>query len=68
MSFAMEHKGLPYSVVQAASAPGWKWIVHLNDRRTKIGTAPSREMAIRLAELAIEDALKTGSMHSDRQH
>jgi hypothetical protein len=52
----MEHKGIRYSVVQTSSPTGWKWIVHLNERRTKTGTAPNRVAAIRFAEMAIAKA------------
>jgi hypothetical protein len=52
----MQYKGLQYSVAQTAT--GWKWIVRLDDGRTKTGTAPSRAVAIRFAEKRIEKALE----------
>jgi hypothetical protein len=57
----MEYKRLQYSVVQTSSPTGWKWIVHLDDGRTKTGTAPNRTAAIRLAEIRIEKAIKKRS-------
>jgi len=53
-----EHRGIQYSVVQTSSPTGWKWTVRLDEQRTKIGTAPSRMAAIRLAETAIDNSIK----------
>jgi hypothetical protein len=39
----MEYKGLEYSIVQTSNPTGWKWIVRLDDGRTKTGTAPNRD-------------------------
>ena len=54
----MEYKGVEYSVVQTANPTGWKWIVRVDERRRKIGTAPTRIAAIRFAEIAIDKAAK----------
>jgi len=54
----MEHKGLTFSVVQTANPTGWKWIVQLDERRTKTGSAPTRVQAVRRATLAIDNAIK----------
>ena len=53
----MEHKGIQYQVVQTANPTGWKWIVQLDEGRTKISVSPSREYAIYDATNAIEKAL-----------
>jgi hypothetical protein len=62
----MEYKGLQYSIVQTSSPTGWKWIVRLDDGRTKIGTAPNRTAAVRLAQIRIEEALKKRSRELER--
>ena len=62
----MKYKGLQYSLVQTSSPTGWKWIVRLDDGRTKTGTAPNRTAAIRLAEIRIEKALKKRSRELER--
>ena len=49
----MEHKGTQYSVVQTAAPSGWKWAVN-TERGTRIGTAPSRTLAILRAIKAID--------------
>jgi len=62
----MEYNGLEYSVVQTSNPTGWKWIVRLDDGRTKTGTAPNRTAAIRLAELRIDKELKKRSRELER--
>jgi hypothetical protein len=54
----MERNGIPYSVVQTANPTGWKWTIFIPGRRPKSGTALSRAIAIRVAELAIDKAIK----------
>jgi hypothetical protein len=54
----MEHNGIPYSVVQSANPTGWKWTIYIPGRRPRSGTAVNRAMAIRLAESAIEKAIR----------
>jgi predicted RNase H-like HicB family nuclease len=54
----MDYKGFEYSVVQTANPTGWKWVVRLDEMRTKVGTAYSRASAVRFAELAIQKHLK----------
>jgi len=54
----MEHKGLQYSVIQTSNPTGWKWTVRLDDGRTRSGSAPTRAIAIRFAEIRIEKAVK----------
>ena len=53
----MEHKGVPFSVVQTANPTGWKWIVQLDARRTKAGSARTRVLAIKRATMAIDNAI-----------
>jgi hypothetical protein len=52
----MEHKGFEYSVVQTANPTGWKRIIRVDGKRTKVGSAFSRALAINFAEQAIEKA------------
>ena len=54
----MRYKGYEYNVVQTANPTGWKWTVRLDETRTKMGTAFSRDTAIVFAERAIEKAAK----------
>jgi hypothetical protein len=51
----MEHKGKPYSIVQAIDG-SWKWSVDL-DGRIRSGKAPIRAAAITTVEHEIERAL-----------
>ena len=50
----MRYKGYEYNVVQTANPTGWKWTVRLDETRTKMGTAFSRDSAIVFAERTIE--------------
>ena len=52
----MEHRGIPYQVVQA-SPSGWRWTAQLDDTRTRTGTSFSRGNAIFQAVAAIDKAL-----------
>jgi predicted RNase H-like HicB family nuclease len=54
----VEYKGFEYKVVQTANPTGWKWVISLDEMRTKAGTGFSRDTAIRFAELAIDKHLK----------
>jgi hypothetical protein len=54
----MEYKGIQYQVVQTANPTGFKWTVHIAGRPLKTGIARSRELAIRLAEIAIDGAIR----------
>jgi hypothetical protein len=56
--FPMEHSGIPYSVVQTANPTGWKWTIYIPGKRPKSGMALNRPTAIRLAETAIDKAIK----------
>jgi hypothetical protein len=56
----MEHKGIQYQIVQTANPTGFKWIVHLDETRTRAGTFYSRKSAIFGAEHAIDKALEVG--------
>jgi hypothetical protein len=53
----MEHKGIPYQIVQTASPRGWRWTVQLDDDRTKTGTSFSKGTAIFQAVTVIDKAL-----------
>jgi hypothetical protein len=53
----MEHKGIPYRILQTANPTGWKWIVEFDAGRTKSGDTYSRIRAIKLAETAIDKML-----------
>jgi hypothetical protein len=54
---SMEYKGIEYQIVQTAHPTGWRWIVYLDDRQTKMGVSSSRQYAIYDATNAIEKAL-----------
>ncbi len=54
----MQYKHFEYSIVQTANPTGWKWIIRLDETRSKTGIAFSRQHAIRFAEHAIEKLLK----------
>jgi hypothetical protein len=49
----MEHKGVPYRILQTANPTGWKWVVETSAGRTKTGETYSRARAIQLAQTAI---------------
>jgi hypothetical protein len=54
----MEYKGIQYQIVQTANPTGFKWTVHIAGRPPKTGTARSRELAARLAEIVIDEAIR----------
>jgi len=54
----MEHNGIPYSVVQTANPTGWKWTIYIPGKRPKSGVTFNRDAAIRIAEHAIDKAIK----------
>jgi hypothetical protein len=55
----MIYKGIEYQVIQTANPAGWKWIVFLDETRTRTGISRSRTGAILDAESAINTALKS---------
>jgi hypothetical protein len=57
----MEHRGVQYQVVQTANPTGWRWTIFVPGRQPKTGTAGNRSMAIRLAEIAIDKAIRVKS-------
>jgi hypothetical protein len=54
----MEYKGIQYQVVQTANPTGFKWTVHIAGRPPKAGITRNRDLAIRLAEIAIDGAIR----------
>jgi len=38
----MERKGIEDSIVRAANPTDWRWIIRLDEKRTKVGSAFSR--------------------------
>jgi len=50
----MQHMGFEYSVLQTANPTGWKWVILLDEKRTKVGHAFSRASAVSFAEFAIK--------------
>jgi hypothetical protein len=54
----VNHKGIEYSILQTANPTGWKWIVFLDQTRTRSGIAHSRAYAVLEAEYAIDKAMK----------
>ncbi len=53
----MRYRDIEYQVVQTACPTGWKWVVHLDDTRTRTGSGFNRTHAIGLAQRAIDTAL-----------
>jgi hypothetical protein len=62
----VEYRGFEYNVVQTANPTGWKWVISLDEIRTKAGTAYNRASAVRFAELAITKHLKRCSGHNGK--
>lgn len=56
-SVVMEHRGVPYQVVQTASPNGFKWTVQLDATRIKSGLCLSKGNAIFTAMRVIDAAL-----------
>jgi hypothetical protein len=56
----MEYRGLEYQILQAATPTGWRWIVFLDDAKTKTKTGIERKRTDALArvEKAINRALR----------
>jgi hypothetical protein len=53
----VEHKGIPYQVVQTASPTGFRWTVQLDSNRSKTGTSSSKGNAIFQAVCVIDKAI-----------
>jgi hypothetical protein len=53
----MEYRGKTYSIVQGIEPHSWKWTVHLDEKNTKSGLAPSREAARNYVIWLIDRAL-----------
>jgi hypothetical protein len=54
----MEHKGIPYRIVQTANPPGFEWTVELDANTTQTGFSRSKGNAIFNAARAIEQSLE----------
>jgi hypothetical protein len=52
----MDFKGFEYRVLQTTDPQIWRWVVQLKHRE-KSGVSPSREIAVKKAMVAINDAL-----------
>jgi hypothetical protein len=57
----VEQKGIQYQVVQTASPTGFKWIVRLDEHRTKTGLSHSKASAISNAVRAIDKAVSASA-------
>jgi hypothetical protein len=55
---AMEHKGIPYTVVQTANPTGFRWAVEFDENKTKMGVSYSRGDAVFQAIRVIDKASK----------
>jgi hypothetical protein len=55
--FIMEHKGIEFTVVQAANPLGWIWTVHLPGNLEKTGRSRNRPLAVARAQAVIDDAV-----------
>jgi hypothetical protein len=53
----MKQREIEYQILQTANPTGWKWTVHMDQRRTKTGESSSRGSAIFSAIRAIDRAL-----------
>jgi deoxyribose-phosphate aldolase len=58
-SSTMEHRGIPYQVVQTASPTGYRWTVQLDADHVKTGTSSSKGNAIFQAVRAIDKTIGT---------
>jgi len=54
----MEHKGIQYQIVQTANPTGYKWLVHLDANRIRIGQSYSMKSAIQDAQKKIDRDLR----------
>jgi hypothetical protein len=64
----VEHKGIPYQVVQTASPTGFRWTVQLASNRTKTGTSSSKGNAIFQAVCAIDKAIRVSTKLRPRRY
>jgi hypothetical protein len=53
----MEHRGVEFSVVQAANPFGWVWTVHFPGNHDKTGRSQTRPLAIARAQAVIDEAV-----------
>jgi hypothetical protein len=53
----MNHRGIEFSVVQAANPFGWVWTVRLPGNREKIGGSKTRPLAIARAQAFIDEVV-----------
>jgi hypothetical protein len=55
----MEYKAVQFEIVQTTNPCCWKWIVFLDEARTRTGIALTRADAVLDAECAIDKALES---------
>ena len=54
----MQYKGVEYRILQTANPTGFKWIVQLEENRTRTGTSALMRTAILDAQRKIDRELK----------
>jgi hypothetical protein len=60
--FLMQHKGIPYRIVQTSNPTGWKWTIEIPGKPHKSGQAINRTVAFRKAQIAIDRAIKANRL------
>jgi hypothetical protein len=63
----MEHKGIPYRIVQTANPPGFEWTVELDANKTRTGFSRSKGNAIFNAARAIEQSFEARRNPAEEQ-
>jgi hypothetical protein len=54
----LQYKGVEYRILQTANPTGFKWIVQLEETRTRTGTSASMRTAVLDAQRKIDRELK----------
>ena len=54
----MHYKRYEYSIDQTANPAGWKWTVHLDDKRTETGKTPDRQSSVLRSMAVIDRAIQ----------
>jgi hypothetical protein len=58
----MEYRGKHYTIVQGIESASWRWKVHVDEKTTKSGTAPTRAAANNKVIWEIDKALAPKKM------
>jgi len=55
----MEYEAIQFEILQTTNPSCWKWVVFLDETKTRTGIALTRADAVADAEFAIEKALES---------